>query len=152
MMRSDAYTFLDGEFRELAVEAQWDGLTTTAVYNGAIDNAWRQLGVLEASLQTTVLDDSNIFPVQALLSYYALQRFWRAFSLRVDVNIAGSISATRSQLTATVKQMLQQAQVEANGYGFYVGGDNFQMGRVTLDYLEPDGAEFSAGNVLGNGF
>ena len=140
--------FLMAEFSDLAAEAQWSGAQAVTVYIDATDSAWRQMGVAEADLPAAVLDDSNIPAIRALVSFYTLRRLWRAFSLRVDVEIVGQVKAARSQLTKAVQQMLQAAQVEASGYGFYVGGDSFQMGRVTLDFLEPAGAEFD-GTAIG---
>lgn len=142
MTRADALNYLMQQYGELASEAQWDSQHAGDSYNGAIDNTWRQFGVVEASLATATVDDSNILPAQALLSFYILRRFLRTFAMRVDVNIAGSISASRSQLVKQLQSQLQAAQEEATGYGYYVGGDSFVMGRLSLDYLEPTGTEF----------
>lgn len=144
MDRPTALTYLDNEYAELATEAQFNSGQISTAYNTAIDMSLRQLGYTEDVLPTTDVPQNQILGYLSLLNYYALKRFARLLSIRVNVTIGGQLSAQRSQAFANVNILLTSAEKEAVALGFAVGEDAvaFGLGRMTLDFLEPNWDEF----------
>jgi hypothetical protein len=143
MTRTEATTYLTTEYQELALEAKFTGQQLTDAYNLAIDMSLRQLGVQETDLATAAVDQAHILGYLALLGYYALRRFERLLAIRVDVNIAGSLQAARSQAAKQIKLLLDDAKAECMSLGFAVGGTQaIVAGRLNLDFLEPWGGNF----------
>ncbi len=143
MLRSAATTWLTEEFNELAVEINFTPQQLGDCYSTAIDMSLRQLGYTEDVLLTQDVPQTQIVGYLALLNYYALKRFARAFSIRFDTNIAGSLQAFRSQAANQIKALLDQAEIECTSLGFAVGTPQFQLGRMELDFLEPTLGDFS---------
>lgn len=138
MNRAAATTLLTTEYQELVVDAKFTTQQTTDAYNLALDMSLRQLGYQESDLPTAdVL--SPILSYIALMHYFTLKRFSRLLSVRFDVEITGALKASRSQAFAQVEKLLIDAEMECINLGFQVGGISaFQMGRITLDFMEPD--------------
>ena len=136
MDRVAAVALLSSEYQELVAETKLTTEQTSSAYNNAVDMALRQLGYAETDLATAA--PSQSIPYIALLNYYALKRFVRLLSPRFDVNIAGSLQASRSQAFSHVRGLLEDAETECINLGFTLGGKiGFQMGRVELDFNEP---------------
>lgn len=143
MTRSEALTYLTTEYQELAAEAKFTGQQLTDAYNLAMDMALRQLGIQESDLATADVDQAHVLGYLALLGYYALRRFERLLAVRVDVNIAGSLQAARSQAAKQVKLLLDDAKAECMAQGYAVGGTQaIVAGRFNLDFLESQEGNF----------
>lgn len=142
MNRTSATTWLAERYRELVTYAKFTSQNTTDAYNGALDMALRQLGYAESALSTADVPDSSVLKYLALLRYYALDRFATLLTVQFDVEAGqGAIKATRSQAYKAVLSEKSQAAAELTQYGINVGSvESFQMGRVTLDFLEPSAA------------
>lgn len=143
MNRTQATTYLTTEYQELAAEAKFTSPQITEAYNLATDMALRQLGYQETDLATADVNQAQVLGYLALLGYYALRRFERLLAIRIDVNIAGSLQAARSQAARQVKILLDDAKAECMSLGFAVGGTQAMVaGRLNLDFLEPWGGNF----------
>jgi hypothetical protein len=142
--RATALNYLTNEYAELATDSALSGTPLTTAYNTAIDMSLRQLGYQETDLATTDVPQTQIIGYLALLNYYALKRFARILALRVNVGVAGQLSASRSQAAAQVKALLDDAEKEVVALGFAVGENAvaFSLGRMGLDFLEPNWGEF----------
>src|SRR6266446_10421557 len=140
MDRGTALNFLLQEYAELAKDS---GLSDNAIinaYNVALDMSLRQLGYQEGVLATTDVPQQQILSYLALMHYYALKRFARLLAVRVNVQVAGQIATSRSQAATQVKALLDDAEKEVVALGFAVGADAapFGLGRMELDFLEPN--------------
>jgi hypothetical protein len=144
MDRSTAFAYLTNEYAELATDSGLSGTQITTAYNVALDMSLRQLGYQETDLATTNVPQTQIIGYLALLNYYALKRFARVLALRVNTSVAGMLSASRSQAAIQVKALLDDAEAEVVALGFAVGKDAvaFSLGRMGLDFLEPNWGEF----------
>jgi hypothetical protein len=142
MNRASATSYLTEKYRELAAEAKFTAQQITDAYNGALDMSLRQLGYEESALATADVIQSNVLKYIACLNYYALDRFVTLFALRFDVKAgSGAIDAQRSQISNHTVALRNLAAKELTQYGIVVGGaQSFQMGRLTLDFLEPSTA------------
>ncbi len=139
MDRIAATSILTNEYADLATDAAFTGSQLTLAYNFAIDMSLRQLGYTEDVLATTVVPQAQITAYLALLSYYALKRFARLLSVRFDVQVIGALQAFRSQAYKQVSAMLETAEKECANLGYAVGStQGLQLGRMELDFLEPD--------------
>src|SRR6266567_3616726 len=136
MDRATALTFLTNEYTELATDSGLSGTPLTTAYNTAIDMSLRQLGYQETDLATTNVPQTQIIGYLALLNYYALKRFARVLALRVNVGVAGQLSASRSQAATQVKALLDDAEKEVVALGFTVGENAvaFSLGGGGLDF------------------
>jgi hypothetical protein len=143
MNRTTALTLLQSDYAELATESQLNTNDLTTAYETAIDMSLRQLGYTEDLLPIVDVPQGQIVSYIALLNYYALKRFARAFAVRVNLTIGGQLSAQRSQAATQVKALLDDAEKEVVALGFAVGADAapFGIGRLTLDFLEPNWSE-----------
>jgi len=139
MNRTDATNLLTQQYRELATDAEFTTQNTTDAYNAAIDMSLRQLGYQESDLATADVDQPNVLKYIALLNYYTLKRFSTLYSIKFDVEAGQkAIVASLSQSFKMITALLNQAAEELTQYGIFVGSSQgFQLGRMTLDYLEP---------------
>lgn len=138
MNRQAALDYLTQEFRELADDAQFQGTEQTEAYNAAIDNSLRQLGYEESALLTAEVAQGNVTRYIALLEYFALRRFAKVLAPRVSVSLPGPASAQLNQAFSHVQALLDVAKAEVAAFGVDPGGAaSFQLGRMTLDFLEP---------------
>ncbi|GCE49195.1 hypothetical protein EI42_06002 [Thermosporothrix hazakensis] len=148
MDRTAALSFLQQEYRELAIEAKFTPEQTADAYSTAIDMSLRHLGVAEQDLPTASVAQADTLKFIALLNYYALKRFSRLLAIRFDVELPGPVKASRSQAFDRVQMLLKDAEAELAGLDIQVGGQTtqgFQLGRLQLDFLEPglaSGSEF----------
>ena len=143
MNRAAASTYLTSEYSALMTEIGFDSGATAIAYSTATDMALRQLGFAEVDLPTADVAQADILGYLALLNYYALRRIQRDLSVRVDVTIAGQITATRSKAAIQVKALLDDARAEAEALGFSITKPAMLAGRFTLDFLEPPQTEFT---------
>jgi hypothetical protein len=134
MLRADANAYLVEEYRELATEAEFTSDQTTSAYSVAMDMSLRQLGYAEAALST-----ADVLKYLALLNYYALNRFAKLLSIRVDTAAGNNAINTKdSQAFDQVTKLQARAAQEVASYGIDVGGIGaYRMGRINLDFLEP---------------
>lgn len=146
MNRSAAATYLSNEYITLCTEVGFDTTIYSPIYSTAIDMALRQLGFAEADLATADVGQSDVLNYLALLNYYTLRRFARDLAIRVDVNIAGSVQAARSQAAKQVQVLLADAKAEVEALGFSISKPAMAAGRLTLDYLEPKQTEWTGGD------
>lgn len=139
MDRSSAVNLLTQQYRELATDAEFTTQDTTDAYDAAIDMSLRQLGTQESDLATADVEQPNVLKYIALLNYYTLKRFSTLYSIKFDVEAGQKeIVAALSQAFKMITVLLAQAAEELTQYGIFVGSSQgFQMGRMTLDYLEP---------------
>ena len=140
MNRADALDYLQNEFLELSIEASLDGSVQLLAYKTAIDQALRGLDVPENQLGNPVIADSDVPGFLALLDYYALTRFARAFSIRTNVAVGGGVSLSQSQSFQQVQMLLIRAEKRLDGLGLSPT-EQMTMGRFTLDFLEPTPGE-----------
>lgn len=139
MDRSSATTLLTQKYRELATDAEFTSQQTTDAYNAALDMSLRQLGYEEAALSTADVPQPDVLKYIALMTYYTLDRFATLLAIRFNVKLGqGALEASRIQAFEAVKTLKSMAAVELAQYGVNVGGaQSFEMGRISLDYLEP---------------
>lgn len=138
MDRTTATAYLTNEYQELATDAKFTTQQTSTAYSTALDMSLRFLGYQESDLATADVQ-APILSYIALMNYFTLKRFSRLLAIRFDVEITGALKASRSQAFAQVEKLLIDAEMECINLGFQVGGISaFQMGRITLDFLEPD--------------
>lgn len=143
MDRTSATTYLTNEYAGLMTEIGFNSGQIAVAYSTAADMALRQLGFAEVDLATADVAQADILGYLALLNYYALRRIQRDLAIRVDVTIAGQITATRSKAAVQVKALLDDARMEAEALGFSITKPAMAAGRFTLDYLEPPQTEFT---------
>lgn len=136
MNRADALAYAQQEYAELATETGLSPSALLAAYTTAIDHSLRGLGVPESALATYESQDSQVVSYLALLDYYVLVRFARVFALRADVNVAGSVSTTQSQVYKQVAALRDAALARLDGLGLSPT-ETMTMGRFTLDFNEP---------------
>ncbi|HEX3643883.1 MAG TPA: hypothetical protein VHV10_21545 [Ktedonobacteraceae bacterium] len=139
MLRADANAYLVEEYRELATEAEFTSDQTTSAYSVAMDMSLRQLGFAEAALSTADVLQADVLKYLALLNYYALNRFSKLLSIRVDTAAGNNAINTKdSQAFDQVTKLQARAAQEVASYGIDVGGIGaYRMGRINLDFLEP---------------
>lgn len=143
MNRIAATTYLTEQFRDVTADAQFTSQNITDAYNNALDNALRQLGYSEELLASTDVPQNQVQAYLALMEYYTLKRFIRLYSLRFSVTITGAVTASRNQAFENLKALLAEAEADCARLGYPVGGlPYFELGRLTLDYLEPTGNTF----------
>jgi hypothetical protein len=137
--RAAATTYLTEEYRELATDAKFTTQQTTDAYNMAIDMSLRYLGIAETDLATADVVQSSILKYIALLDYFALERFSKLQTVKFDVTLPGPVQAMRSQAFKAIGVLLQRAENKLASLGIIIGGSggDFQVGRMTLDFLEP---------------
>jgi len=137
--RTAASNYLQEEYRELADEADFTTDQTTSAYSVAMDMSLRQLGYAETALSSADVPQADVLKYIALLNYYALNRFAKLLSIRVDTAAGnGAINTKDSQAFAQVKQLMGMAAQECASLGIDVGGVGaYRMGRINLDFLEP---------------
>src|SRR6185312_3313632 len=124
-------------------------------YNSAIDMSLRRIGYLETDLATADVAQAQILSYIALLNFYALKRFQRLLSIRVDVKVGqNTLDAQRSQAFNAVSKLAEEAKAELLSLGISLTGPNFEMGRINLDYNEPGltGALAGLDDFLWGGF
>ena len=137
MNRTAASTYLTTEYAELATDSKFTSDQLTAAYNTATDMSLRWLGYQETDLATADVMQADVLKYLALLNYFALKRFQRLLSIRVDVKFGKQeMDATRSQAFNAVSKLLAEAEEELEGLGISIK-NNFEFGRVTLDFQEP---------------
>jgi hypothetical protein len=137
MNRDAALSYLQGEFADIATEAGIDQSPLLSAYGIVIDQSLRTLGYTESQLGSTNTHDDEVDGYLALLDYFALTRFMRIFAMRTDVSVSGAISATQSQTFRQVKILRDEAEKRLNGLGLSPT-TQMEIGRFTLDFLEPD--------------
>jgi hypothetical protein len=141
--RVSATTHLANELAKLAAETGQVLTDSAAGFGPAIDRALRTLGVAEASLATTTVDDDDVPAYLALCEYHALARIWRALATRADVS-ARNVMGPRAQVFQHVKDLMEMAANECAALGYPVGslgasasGGSWNVGSLTLDFIEP---------------
>jgi hypothetical protein len=139
MNRTDATTLLTQQYREIATDAKFTTQNITDAYSAAIDMSLRQLGYQESDLASADVVQSDVLKYIACLNYYVLKRFSTLYSILFDVKAGkGAIDAARSQSYHQLRALLKEAESELVQYGIFVGSaQGFQVGRMTLDILEP---------------
>src|SRR2546421_1456345 len=140
MDRVSAKAYLTSEFAELATNAKFDANATSQAYDTAINNALRKLNFAETDLPTAVVVQADTQKYIKLLEFFALKRFSRLLSLRFDVEAGNkAVVAQRSQAFSHVERLVDEARGELAVLGVIVGGGSFfEMGRVELDFNEPN--------------
>jgi hypothetical protein len=136
--RTSAKSYLTSEFAELAVDAEFTTSQTDTAYSTAIDNSLRKLGFVEEDLPTADVSQADIQKYLKLLEYFVLKRFARFYAKDYDAK-ASTVDAKRSQAFNMIEQLIAETRSELAVLGMIVGGgsDTFEMGRITLDFLEP---------------
>jgi hypothetical protein len=138
MIRADALVFILDEYASLATEAEVTHNDTSSGFKSAIDNALRALGYTQSQLQTAEVEEADEGDYIALLRLHALKRISTPLALYADVRSdAPGQEKKKSQIFAQVQKLLAQSQKEVDDLGLGTGG-GFQLGRINLDYLEPD--------------
>jgi hypothetical protein len=145
MDRTAASAYLTSEYSDLATDSKFTTDQLTAAYNTAIDMSLRYLDVSESDLATYDVVQDDILKYIALLNYFALKRFQRLLSIRTDVKLAKQeLDVSRSQAFNAVSKLLSQAEQNLLSFGISMSGQDFELGRLTLDFQEPSlPAEFA---------
>lgn len=137
LSRTDLLTYLQNSFDVLATETGVATTDTAAGFGSAIDYALRRTGTLHADLATGTIPDDEEDAGYLFASYAALQRYLRALAIQVDITVDGpDISKKRSQTFAHVKILLDTIKDDLALLGY--GEAAFEMGRINLDFLEPE--------------
>jgi hypothetical protein len=153
MDRAEALAYIQEEYQEIASESGLDADALLRTYGRAIDRSLRDLGVEEDAIVTATITIANdITAYYALLDYYALLRFSRVFSTRTDVSVSGALSSSQSQAFKQVSSLLGEAKARLLDLGLGPT-EEFSMGRLSLDYIEPSaGSEFAGSGSPGWGY
>jgi hypothetical protein len=137
MNRASAFSYLEDQFKELADNADFSQDDVSHAYSIVIDQSLRALGVVGTDLGTHDVGDSLVVAYCALLDYYALERYMRAFSMSTQVTISRSLQVMRQQVFGHVTELHRQASHKLILLG--VGPvELMQPVRYNLDFLEPD--------------
>jgi hypothetical protein len=140
MNRTDALEYLNSQpgFSAFALDTGLIPADQPDGYKVVIDSALLDLGVDYVALPAIVVDNMYAADFRALLRYHALLTFADLYALRVDVNLGtAGLSKQRSQAYKAVKDRLDEARKEVESRGYGVSGGELQLGRMTLDFLEP---------------
>lgn len=137
MNRASAFSYLEDQFKELADNADFSQDDISRAYSVVIDQSLRALGTTGSSLGTTDVVDSLVVTYCALLDYYALERYLKAFSMSTQVTISRSLMVARQEMFSHVNELHRQAEKKLILLG--VGPvELMQPVRFNLDFLEPD--------------
>jgi hypothetical protein len=139
--RAQAATHLHAQFSALASEiSQAETDDSATGYGPDIDQALRQLGEGEITLATATVIDGYVPAYLALAEYYCLRRMARQLSLQVDQTL-NTMSEKKGQRAGTLAGLIAEAAKACEGLGYAVGGGvTWSMGRLNLDYIEPEPA------------
>lgn len=138
MKRTAALDYLTNEYADFALEAGFDDETRLRAYWTVINSALRLLGYHEDELPSVNTDDDETPGYLAALDYFVLSRYARVFAIRTDVSVGGAISAKQSQSFLQVNILVNQAKDQLSSLGLTPGAEPLTIGRLTLDFLEPD--------------
>jgi hypothetical protein len=121
--------------------------TAATLYDAAVDMALRAMGVLEADLSSFIVADSLTVDYIALVDYFTLESFLRHTPTFADIQAyTPAIAKKRSQIFTQLRALRDDAAHKAAALGYTAiatdGVDSWQLGRVNLDYLEPDTGGF----------
>lgn len=139
--RIAAATYVASEHTTLLGELGVDDTDEAGGIKSILDRSFRALGIAESDLRAATVDDSQTRQLEAVLDYYAILRFWRESAVRVQISkrtAAGSaVAKNREQLYDHLTVVLADALSRANALGLSVGVDEFEIGALNLDILEP---------------
>lgn len=143
--RSDCIAYLVSQFPDLAKDVDMDTSDTPAGYGGVVDDALLEYGIPFEDLAAGEVAYKDVKGFHAVLRYYALLRFSHALAVRVDVYTDHpNPDAKRSQAVRNVMRLIDEAKVEAIGYGYFIelskndlDGGVFQRISLVLDSQEP---------------
>lgn len=136
LLRADLATYLDGQFSALATAALPGPLPPVVLYGAAIDQTLRTMGTAQADLPTATFLDAQASDAIVLAEYYSLVGIERAMALNVDQSLgAGLASEKTGQLFTNVHALVVQARADVVARGYL--DQSWEMGRLSLDFLEP---------------
>lgn len=143
MNRTALLAYLNAEYATLIREAQ---ILTTDAAGGLkypIDSAYRKLAVAEADLATATTD--KVEAIQALGDYYTLRRIARTLATRVDYG-STAVEGQRPRVFEHIERLMQSAAETAASLGYAVDSDGggWGIGKLSLDFIEPETEENSA--------
>ena len=145
MNRQAASAYLTTEYQEMAADSQLDPAALASAYASVIDTSLRKLGYAESALATADVPGEDMEAYCALLDYYALRRFVRAYAPRTNVSVGSSMNVQRAQAFEQAKRLADEAAAlcAALGYPVDAAGTTASMtlGFLNLDFLEPSSAE-----------
>ncbi|MCU7521598.1 MAG: hypothetical protein HF312_15370 [Ignavibacteria bacterium] len=140
--RISAVSFIAGEYAALINETKLSPDLTGL--SSIIDNAFLAYKPANyETLSTMEVLSADVPGVQALLKFYALNKFASILATRVDLYTdTPSPDAKRSQAFKNVMQLLQMAKAEAIGYGYLSeladeDSGSFQRIVYNTDKVEP---------------
>jgi len=142
MDRSTVTTLMTTQYNAVAADLNIpEGLA--AVVDGAVDMAFRAMGVAEPDLAGYVPPDNKTVDLIALVDYYTLEALLRHVPTFADITAyQPAIQKMRSQIFAQLRLTRDDAaeRVALLGYSAVAtnGVDLWQLDRVNLDYLEPN--------------
>jgi hypothetical protein len=139
MNRTAAVSFLAAEYPALMSEYKVSADDTAAGLKGPIDNTFRALGFEESALSeaTSIGTSTATSSVVTLLRYFALRHFLSIAASKVDITVGTPQEGKQqSQAFRSIEKLLKAAQSEVSNLGLLDFGE-FQLGRLTLDFLEP---------------
>jgi len=106
--RADILQYLTNSLHAVAVETGQVETDTPEGYSDSIDNALRQLGVPETSLDAPAIADTQIIASQLWAEYFALQRYLRSLAMYVDISIDAPLTLKkRSQAFRQVEALIR---------------------------------------------
>lgn len=139
MTRSEALAYLQARFNRLATEAGMGTADDSSGYGPVLDGALRLLGFSTAQLATANVASADEAKYLSALQYEALRHVQRQVVMRVDISLDGpQVSKSRSQFVRNLAAMLAEARTECASYGLIDTQPAITIGRMTLDFLEPE--------------
>ena len=140
--RDQIAAHLNRHFSHLAAEINQIARSDTADgYGPDIDRALRALGNAEADIATAAIADASIVAGLALADYFALDRFARQLSTKVDTR-AYATEGNRDRIFDNVIALRELARETVEDAGYSIGGAGgasaWGLTNLSLDYIEPE--------------
>lgn len=138
LTRSDLLVHLQNTFAALATVTGQATTDSAAGYGPAIDYTLRTLGTAQADLATGEVATGSEQVGLWLAEYAALRRFQAALVVKAtDLRIDGPlVDKKRSQMMKNIEALLGAIKEDLTGAGYL--NDGFSLGRLQLDFLEPE--------------
>ena len=110
-----------------------------AGWQSVIDHAFLATGSTTAGPVETALDADT----RLLLRYFALEQFTDLYAMRVDLALdTVGYDKKKSQAYKALAERLKDARAAVEVLGYVSSANTLTVGRMTLDFLEPDLTEF----------
>lgn len=126
--RAWAIAYIEDNYAPIARKARIDNTDTSTGYKGILDNTFKQLGIAVADLNTAAVDDTLQDKLQALLTYYTLDKAYINFSVQTDTTFTNpGINSKKSIFFKNIKELLNRAKSEVQVLGYDVGDADYRL-------------------------